>query len=69
MLSVLDGLRGVTLLSAALRLLLAMACGGLIGLERAFKRRPAGFPTRILIYIGAAMTTLTRQYLYLYMGL
>jgi len=69
MLSVLDGLRGVTLLSAALRLLLAMACGGLIGLERAFKRRPAGFRTHILICIGAAMTTLTSQYLYLYMGL
>jgi putative Mg2+ transporter-C (MgtC) family protein len=69
MLSVLDGLRGVTLLSAALRLLLAMACGGLIGLERAFKRRPAGFRTHILICMGAAMTTLTSQYLYLYMGL
>ena len=68
MLSVLDGLRGVTLLSAALRLLLAMACGGLIGLERAFKRRPAGFRTHILICMGAAMTTLTSQYLYLYMG-
>jgi len=69
MLSVLDGLRGVTLLSAALRLLLAMACGGLIGLERAFKRRPAGFRNHILICMGAAMTTLTSQYLYLYMGL
>ncbi len=68
MLSVLDGLRGVTLLSATLRLLLAMLCGGLIGLERAFKRRPAGFRTHILICMGAAMTTLTSQYLYLYMG-
>lgn len=68
MLSIFDSLRGVTLASAALRLLLAMVCGGVIGLERAFKRRPAGFRTHILICMGAALTTLTSQYLYLYMG-
>ena len=46
-------------------LLLAVICGGLIGLEREYKRRPAGFRTHILICLGAAMTTLTSQFLYL----
>ena len=68
MLSVFDGLREVTFLSVSTRMLLAVVCGGVIGIEREFKRRPAGFRTHILICLGAAMTTLTSQYLYLYMG-
>lgn len=67
MISVFDGLREVTLQSVTLRLVLAVICGGMIGIERAFKRRPAGFRTHILICLGAAMTTLTSQYLYLNM--
>ena len=47
---------------------LAVLCGGIIGIEREYKRRPAGFRTHILICLGAAMTTLTSQYLYLVMG-
>lgn len=58
-------LRQFTLLSISIRLLLAMLLGGLIGLERESKRRPAGFRTHILICVGAALTTLTSQYLYL----
>ena len=53
------------MLSTTLRMLLAVVCGGLIGLEREYKRRPAGFRTHILICLGAAMTTLTSQFLYL----
>lgn len=60
-----QNLRDVTLLSVAVRMLLAVVCGGLIGIEREYKRRPAGFRTHILICLGAAMTTLTSQYLYL----
>ena len=67
MLSVFDGLRDVTLLSVFARMLLAVLCGGLIGIEREYKRRPAGFRTHILICLGASMTTLTSQYLYLNM--
>lgn len=47
------------------RMLLAVLCGGLIGLEREIKRRPAGFRTHILICLGAAMTTLTGEFLFL----
>lgn len=68
MLSIFDGLRDVTIASVALRMVLALICGGIIGIEREFKRRPAGFRTHILICLGAAMTTLTSQYLYLVLG-
>ncbi len=67
MLPILDGLRDVNMLSVAVRMLLAVLCGGIIGVEREYKRRPAGFRTHILICLGAAMTTLTSQYLCLTM--
>ena len=67
MLSIFNGLRTMTMLSVTVRMLLAVACGGIIGIEREYKRRPAGFRTHILICLGAAMTTLTSQYLYLNM--
>lgn len=59
--------RDLTLLAVVLRMMLAVICGGLIGLEREYKHRPAGFRTHILICLGAAMTTLTSQYLVLEM--
>ncbi len=65
MLSIFDGLRDVSLLSVTVRMFLAVLCGGIIGIEREYKRRPAGFRTHILICLGAAMTTLTSQFLYL----
>lgn len=65
MLTFLDGLRDVTLQSVAVRMLLSVLCGGAVGIEREFKRRPAGFRTHILICLGAAITTLTSQYLFL----
>lgn len=68
MLPFFDPIREMTLLSLSLRMLLALLCGGLIGLEREYKRRPAGFRTHILICMGAAMTTLTSQYLSFCMG-
>lgn len=67
MLSIFDGLRDFTLLSVTVRIILAVICGGIIGMERSLHRRPAGFRTHILVCLGAAMTTLTSQYLYLYL--
>lgn len=69
MLACFDFVRDVNLLSVAARMVLAVLCGGLIGIEREYKRRPAGFRTHILICLGASMTTLTSQYLYLNMGM
>lgn len=68
MLEFLNPMRVICMESVALRMILAVLCGGIIGLERTFRRRPAGFRTHMLICLGAAMTTLTSQFLSLYMG-
>ena len=52
--------------TVVLRMLLAVVCGGLIGLEREHKHRVAGFRTHILVCIGATLTTMTSQYLWTY---
>lgn len=56
-------LRSFNNLSVALRIMTAVLCGGIIGIEREHKHRPAGFRTHILICLGAAITTLTSQYI------
>lgn len=69
MLHVFDFFRGMNMLGVTARLVLAMVCGGVIGLEREMKRRPAGFRTHILICMGSAITILTNLYLYQVMHL
>lgn len=74
MLSFLEPIRaldagGLTIWSVLIRMSVAMLCGGIVGVEREHKRRPAGFRTHILICLGAAATTMTSQYLYLNMRL
>lgn len=64
MIGFLDVLRDVTTVSVLFRLFLAVMCGGVIGIEREHKRRPAGFRTHILICLGASMTTMTSQFLF-----
>ena len=39
------------------KILFAVLCGGLIGLERELKNKPAGIKTNILICVGSAMFT------------
>lgn len=65
MLHCFDPIRTLTFWAILVRLTLAVVCGGVIGAERETKRRPAGFRTHILICLGAAITTLTSQYLLL----
>lgn len=62
MLHQLDYLREINTVSVLLRLTLAMFCGGMIGLERARKHRPAGFRTYMLVCMAAALTMLLSQY-------
>ena len=69
MLHVFDFARELSFSAVLVRMLAAMLCGGVIGIERELKRRPAGFRTHILICIGAAMTILTNLYLYQVMHL
>lgn len=67
MLSAFAPLRDLTIVSIMVRLSAAVLCGGVIGLEREYKCRPSGLRTHTLICLGAAMTTLTSQYLWVYM--
>ena len=60
----LDILYSFNEISVTARLVLAVICGGIIGIEREQKRRAAGFRTHILIAMGAAMTSLVGQYLF-----
>ena len=63
-----DAFRDMTMASIALRMVLAVICGGCVGLERTYLRHDAGFRTHILICLGACMTTQVGQYLSLTMG-
>jgi len=51
------------LLTIFIRLSLAMICGGILGMERGKKNRPAGFRTYMLVCMGAALVMITNQYI------
>lgn len=50
-------------ITVIIRLVLAMICGGVLGLERTRKRRPAGMRTYMLVCIGAAVIMMTAQFM------
>lgn len=56
-------LRELNLVSMMLRVFLAMLMGGLIGIDRERKKRPAGFRTYMLVAVAAAATQILSQYL------
>lgn len=64
----LDALREFNMPSVLLRLTLAVLCGGMIGVNREHKRRPAGFRTYMLVCLGSAMTGVLSQYLWVMMN-
>ena len=47
-----------------LRILTAVIIGGILGLERGLKNRPAGLRTYMLVCVGACLIMLTNQYIY-----
>lgn len=57
-----EELAGSGTFTAAFRLLLAMICGGVLGLNREHKRRPAGLRTYMLVCMSAALVMLTSQF-------
>ena len=69
MLHIFDFAREMSMLAVTVRMVSAVICGGLVGIERESKRRPAGFRTHILICLGASVTILTNLYLYQVMHL
>ena len=46
----------------SLRLLIALICGGLVGLERSYHARPAGFRTHTLVCLASALLMLVTVY-------
>lgn len=63
MLHIFDPMRNITLLSVCFRMVIAVLSGGVIGMERSYKNRPAGFRTHILVCIGATVASATGIYL------
>ena len=57
-------LREVTLLAVVIRIVLAIIIGGLIGLERELKNRPAGLRTYMVVSLGSCLIMLTNQYIF-----
>ncbi|MBR5578991.1 MAG: MgtC/SapB family protein [Lachnospiraceae bacterium] len=62
----LEYLRELNMLSVLFRILLSVLVGGILGLERERKNRPAGLRTYILVCLGASLVMMTNQYVYNY---
>ena len=56
--------RPVTMLAVGLRILSALFIGGVLGIERGMKNRPAGLRTYMLVCVGSCLIMLTNQYIY-----
>lgn len=55
-------IREITYLAVILRIVVSVIIGGLIGLERGLKNRPAGLRTYMVVCLGACLVMLTNQY-------
>lgn len=63
MLEIFNWIREFTFGAIAVRLTVAMLLGGIMGLERGLKKRPAGFRTYMLVCVGAALVMVTSEYI------
>lgn len=54
----------LTLQEVVIRILVAIFIGGLIGLERGMKNRPAGLRTYMLVCVGSCLVMMTNQYVF-----
>ena len=61
-------LREVTLLAVAIRIFTSVVIGGIIGLERELKNRPAGLRTYMVVCLGSCLVMMTNQYICQVMG-
>ena len=62
-------IRELTLLAIVLRISLAILLGGIIGMERGMKNRPAGLRTYMLVCLGSCIVMITNQYIYQIYGI
>lgn len=58
-----NAFRELNIATIALRVVLALIMGGMIGLERGSKNQPAGFRTYMLVCLGATIVMTTNQYI------
>ena len=54
--------------SALIRMIFATICGGVIGLERGMKGRPAGLKTFSIVCVGATLVMVTNEYISIKVG-
>ena len=56
--------REVTVFAVIIRIMCAVVIGGIIGMERSIKNRPAGLRTYMLVCVGACLIMLTNHFIY-----
>ena len=55
-------IREVTYKAIAVRIILSVIIGGIVGIERGSRNRPAGLRTHMLVCLGATVVMITNQY-------
>ena len=60
----LDLFAELNIYSIILKLILAILCGGILGVERAVKHHAAGFRTYIIVCVGSAIAMMVSEFLY-----
>lgn len=58
----------ITMQAVIMRVVTSIFIGGLLGLERGMKNRPAGLRTYMLVSVGACLIMMTNQYIYQFTG-
>jgi len=58
----------ITYQAIVLRIVTAIIIGGMLGLERGMKNRPAGLRTYMLVSVGSCLIMMTNQYIYQFTG-
>jgi len=59
----LEQLTSLGLITTVVKLVFALLCGGILGIERGRKKRPAGFRTYMLVCLGAALVMMTNEFI------
>ena len=58
----------ISMMAVITRVITSIFIGGLLGLERGMKNRPAGLRTYMLVSVGACLIMMTNQYIYQFTG-
>ncbi len=62
-----ENLRGISMQALLIKTVLALLIGGVLGIERGRKRRPAGFRTFMLVCFGSMVVMTTNMYVFNYL--